>query len=411
MEFKNGLEELKNEIARLIDAEDGASLAYYHSRISELTKDEERLGRFFSSLLEVFVHLEFDEEEAVRHWNRIVAHGRLLSRGLERGVGVHMAIVDYFTSVSHLLKTPMLIEIHAFKQTERLAMMDGLTGVFNRRYMEMALKKEFNRCSRYGKNLSVFILDIDDFKRLNDSRGHAFGDETLRELAGFLKSMVREEDAVCRYGGEEFLVILPETSGAGAFALAERIRRKLKESAFFRDNRIAFSGGTASYPETGASAEQLVNAADRALYMAKSAGKDRVVRAAPERRRHDRFPRSWSLTVDVVDGEGGKKKPEAATHVSDIMTLNVSMGGVRFECPSRLDIDEAVELDFIAMDSSGENLSARGRVSWAKKEDRDLFSYGVSFSELSEQAAELLAGSLAERDLALREAAVNPCAE
>lgn len=401
MESKNDLEILRGEIDLLMQAEDVASQAYYRARVYELTKDEESRRRFFSSLLRVFVHLEAAEEEeeaeAVRHWRGIVEHGRVLVQRLDRRVCAAAVIVDYFTSVNRLLKAPMLIEASAYQRTERLAMMDGLTGTFNRRYMEMALKKEFNRCARYGKSLSVFILDIDDFKKLNDSRGHAFGDRTLRELSRLLRGMVREEDAVCRYGGEEFLVILPETTGAGAFALADRIRMEMKELPFFRDNGIAFSGGTAAYPEAGASSAQIVDAADKALYRAKSQGKDRVIRAAPERRLFDRFPRSWSLTVDVVGGESGKR---TATHVCGITTQNVSMGGVRFECPSRFDIDEAVALDFTSTEPGGESLSARGRVSWVKKESCDLFSYGVSFSDLSDRSAELLAGTLAARDLA-----------
>src|SRR5512138_514454 len=152
MEFSQSQEELKKRIWELIENEDGANRRYYQAQITELSKKDDRMNRFFSSLLEVFVHLELKEADAIAHWAEIVKHAEDLSASLGRQVVLHLTIVDYFTNINKLLQQPMLIEIHVFKQTERMAMVDGLTGVFNRRYMEIALKKEFNRCARYSKN-------------------------------------------------------------------------------------------------------------------------------------------------------------------------------------------------------------------------------------------------------------------
>lgn len=238
-------------------------------------------GTFFSSLLSNFVHLEFTEEQAVFHWKKILENSEKLRSNLGRPVGIHTATVDYFTNLMHLMSSPLLIEQQVFRQTEQLAMIDGLTGVFNRRYMDTMLKKELNRCERYTKEFSICLIDIDNFKKLNDSYGHQAGDAILVEIAASIRDSVREEDVVCRYGGEEFLVILPETNIYGARVLANRIRQYSSESALLVQYEVTFSAGIASYPHNGLTVESLVGAADLALYQAKYNGKDRVEEAAP----------------------------------------------------------------------------------------------------------------------------------
>ncbi|HKL87177.1 MAG TPA: diguanylate cyclase, partial [Treponemataceae bacterium] len=165
-----------------------------------------------ASILKEFVHLDFTEDEARFHWKGITQNAAHLQKKLKRNVNTPMAIVDYFTNITHILNAPLIIEINAFRQTERQAMVDSLTGIFNRRYMDIILKKEINRSARYKKDFSIVLLDIDNFKIVNDTRGHPFGDKVLRKLSNLLRESLREEDVLCRYGGEEFLVILPETN-------------------------------------------------------------------------------------------------------------------------------------------------------------------------------------------------------
>ncbi|MCP3869655.1 MAG: GGDEF domain-containing protein, partial [Gammaproteobacteria bacterium] len=118
------------------------------------------------------------------------------------------------------------------------------------------------------------MIDLDDFKKINDTRGHLFGDDVLKRLATILASISREEDVPCRYGGEEFIVVLPETNASGALRFAERLRSEMRGDVFFRENKISYSGGVASYPTNGATVESLLNNADKALYEAKFSGKD-----------------------------------------------------------------------------------------------------------------------------------------
>jgi len=232
-----------------------------------------------ASILKEFVHLEFTEEEARFHWKGITKNAASLQKKLKRTISTPMAIVDHFTNLTHILNAPLIIEINGFRQTERLAMVDGLTGVFNRRYMDIILKKEINRCARYEKEFSIVLLDIDNFKAVNDTRGHAFGDKVLRKLSDLLSESLRDEDIICRYGGEEFLLILPETNRDCSLIMANRIRSYLKSNSFFIQYGITFSAGVASYPNVAETVETLLANADAALYEAKRAGKDQIIAA------------------------------------------------------------------------------------------------------------------------------------
>lgn len=236
----------------------------------------------FSALLENYVHFDFTEKEAIQHWKNILKRFEELKSKIADEANVHMAIVDYFTNAKHILDQPMLVEVHVFRQTEQAAMIDGLTNLFNRRYMDIILKKEFYRCKRYNKKLTLCIMDIDNFKKVNDTYGHQFGDLVLKTLADCIKKCLREEDVACRYGGEEFLLILPETDAAGAYTLCERIRTVLKSVSPFKEKSITFSAGTASFPETSDDFQTLVRLADKALYEAKFTGKNKTVKAKLE---------------------------------------------------------------------------------------------------------------------------------
>jgi diguanylate cyclase (GGDEF)-like protein len=165
---------------------------------------------------------------------------------------------------------------------ERQALVDGLTGLANRRAAADALHAEAARAERLQTPLSVVLADLDGFKDVNDEHGHAVGDEVLRTFADVLRETVRDSDVAGRWGGEEFLLLLPGADLGGAIQLAERVRAGLAERRFLSvpELRVTASFGVAEYAGE-ANSEQLVAAADSALYRAKRAGKDRVERAVP----------------------------------------------------------------------------------------------------------------------------------
>lgn len=166
---------------------------------------------------------------------------------------------------------------------QNLSITDGLTGLYNHRYMQERLDHEIERSDRYAEPLTCLMIDIDDFKRINDRHGHLFGDEVLQTIAGLLRSAVRKIDRVGRYGGEEFLVIMPHTETAEALPVAERMNQILREYPFTCEEipvQVTLSIGLASYPhpEQGVKTKSaLLSAADQALYKAKLAGKNRTV--------------------------------------------------------------------------------------------------------------------------------------
>jgi diguanylate cyclase (GGDEF)-like protein len=168
-----------------------------------------------------------------------------------------------------------------FERMKQLAYVDGLTGIFNRRYFEMRIAEELERASRFMGRMSVIMVDIDHFKRLNDEFGHLLGDEVLRGVSNILKQQLRKVDMVCRYGGEEFAIVVPETTGANALVVAEKLRRQIETHPFPGVPRpVTISCGVADYPSQGSTRDELVAAADSALYQAKQAGRNRVVAAS-----------------------------------------------------------------------------------------------------------------------------------
>lgn len=154
---------------------------------------------------------------------------------------------------------------------------DEVTGLYNRRFFAVRLEEEVSRCRRFNHPVSVVLLDLDGYKAINDELGHSAGDETLREVANILLKHSRGINVICRYGGDEFAVLLVETSKAGALLYADRIRQVLATHPFPHGRRVTASFGVASLPEDVAPAtEELIRAADEALYAAKRAGRNRV---------------------------------------------------------------------------------------------------------------------------------------
>jgi diguanylate cyclase (GGDEF)-like protein len=151
-----------------------------------------------------------------------------------------------------------------------LAVRDGLTGLFNRRYFNELIEVEVNRVKRFPAALSLLMLDIDNFKNYNDTQGHPAGDELLKGAARVLKNSVRAVDIVCRYGGEEFVIILPQANKKAAQIIAERMRVQM---GLYLPTTISI--GIATLPDDASEVEQLVEQADKALYQAKKSGKNK----------------------------------------------------------------------------------------------------------------------------------------
>jgi diguanylate cyclase (GGDEF)-like protein len=167
-----------------------------------------------------------------------------------------------------------------FQRTEQLTITDDLTKLFNSRYMNLYIGREIKRCKRHGIPLSVIFLDLDGFKGINDQYGHLAGSGTLAEVGSILAEEVRESDILARYGGDEFVVVLPETPPGGALVIAERLRRAIEEHAFLGAQglsaHISASFGIASYPDHALTPEGLIQKADQAMYRVKERDKNGI---------------------------------------------------------------------------------------------------------------------------------------
>jgi len=164
-----------------------------------------------------------------------------------------------------------------YARLEQRSRIDELTGLFNRRHFEERLKEEVSRHSRYGEVFSIFMLDLDNFKAYNDTYGHPAGDIFLSQIGKIIKGSVRNVDQAFRYGGDEFVVILPQTTKEAAYVVAERVREQIAKAMGKQVIAVTASIGLANYPTDGVVADELVDVADNALYHAKRAGGNRIL--------------------------------------------------------------------------------------------------------------------------------------
>jgi diguanylate cyclase (GGDEF)-like protein len=174
----------------------------------------------------------------------------------------------------------------ALEEVSLLATTDGLTGLFNRRHAEVLARRACDEAARYGRPLAVLVTDVDFFKKVNDGHGHDAGDAVLRGIAAALRAEARATDVVGRFGGEEFVLVLPDTDEDGARELAERVRRRVEHTPMQTPAgplKVTLSVGLASMPAHGEGLASLVKAADEALYEAKRSGRNRVVRCGRDR--------------------------------------------------------------------------------------------------------------------------------
>jgi diguanylate cyclase (GGDEF)-like protein len=185
------------------------------------------------------------------------------------------ALNDAVTRESDLKRYQQQLEA-ANAQLREMATTDPLTGVANRRVFDAQLNIQFAHARRYGRSMAVMILDVDNFKQRNDRYGHDEGDATLKRFAALLARSVREADLVVRYGGEEFVLLLPETNEQQALLMSNRIQAMVRGHEWGQQ-QVTVSGGVADLQPSVVRSHELVTRADKALYAAKHAGKDRIV--------------------------------------------------------------------------------------------------------------------------------------
>lgn len=227
-----------------------------------------------------------DTDPVVAWTTMIVLSTYLLVTGLDnhqRSMKLHETREQLKRKEQHLQH--QLQEIHELQsQLKEQALRDSLTGLFNRHHLGETLQREIERCRRTRQPLSVVLIDVDHFKHINDTWGHQTGDEVLRQVAQRLQANTRTSDGCFRYGGEEFLLVLPETASDTAWQKADALRQSLVTTPLIQTDHpvlVTISAGLATFPEQGSDMDTLIAAADKALYRAKHEGRNRTLVAVP----------------------------------------------------------------------------------------------------------------------------------
>jgi diguanylate cyclase (GGDEF)-like protein len=337
----------------------------------------------------VLTSLVLREKEAEQCWHAIISHCNAMSAAMGRRVSLRTAICDYFCSVHKSLKNPKVVEINIFEKTAQSSQTDSLTGLFNRRFLDNILAKEISRSKRHDTPLSVLFLDLDDFKRINDTFGHIGGDKVLKNVANIISSEKRAEDIAVRYGGEELVVISPDTTKARALLLGERIRKRVEAMRLAYEGQIitlTISGGLASFPVDAADGLTLLKYADNALYRAKTLGKNTISLFSEDKRRFMRIDFGDELTIC----EAGAGDTPAGELIS-VVARNMSQGGILIRSGRHFTIGSRLAL---GLKLNGDHLEMTGTVVRIETLGVGEYEIGLTFLQTTDETHGELAGYL-----------------
>lgn len=268
------------KIEEIVDIEDNSITLAEVNAIAQSQDVQRRYekrwqGELYSKLLMALTHEVYNEEQAKKIWQEIVEHMNGMNLVLGRKVGIAVAALDFLSNIRGKLTAPVIIEEEKSEFIAATATRDDLTGLYSREAMEVLLKDGFDEAAKGDRPLAVLMIDIDDFKVVNDRYGHQKGDEVLKRIGALISDSIREDDTAIRYGGEEFAVIVAAVKDTVA-SIAERIRAGVAREVI-EGITVTVSIGCAEYAVGIASKEQLVESADSALYQAKRSGKNCVV--------------------------------------------------------------------------------------------------------------------------------------
>jgi diguanylate cyclase (GGDEF)-like protein len=294
------------------------SMAGFRKALNRLARAEEK-EEILRLLLIDWTGLPHTAKEAQDRWSEVEEVLVALRKSLGPPVGLQTALLHHFHSRKALLREPRLVSDRDLAVLRVNAITDPLTGLYNRRFLQDHLGREIARAERTHGIVSVLMTDLKNFKGINDHFGHPVGDTVLVRTARVIRELLRVVDAGCRWGGDEFVVILPNTDLFSAFRVAERIRRRVASSAL--PGRPGFTlgmhYGIASYPTDGRSADFLLKVADLRLYQCREQSS-----FERDRRRHPRFFPS-EMNVHVYPNRAGSSWTAAV--------LDVAYGGVAFK--------------------------------------------------------------------------------
>ncbi len=332
-------------------------------------------------LIHILTNLDLTTGEAMDSWGRIIDHWEGLCGVLRRQISLRTAICDYFCSIDRRLYNPKLVELKLFEQIDTLSKYDNLTNLFNRHYFDDVLARELARATRHRTPLSLLLIDLDDFKKVNDVHGHLAGDKVLRHIAGIMLEEKRTEDIAVRLGGDELAIILPETEKDSVLVIARRIHQRVETTPLLYNGQViplTLSAGVASFPRDGTNVKDLLNKTDRALYQAKAAGKNTISVYSDNRRRYHRIDFNKTLELEVMD-----TKPLSTMTV---LSKNISASGMLLVSKSTLDLGARIQLKLPL--KPRQTMQVAGKVVRITAYGPESYDIGIAFIHSQRQAAE-----------------------
>ena len=325
----------------------------------------------------LLAHLEFHEADAFKHWEEFKGYHVKFEEDLGRPIDTRVTTLSYFINENKQLENPKIIEMKVFQRTQEKVILDDLTSLFNFRYFKQRIQSEMEGAVHRGEELSLLILDIDNFKHVNDAYGHLTGDGILRQIGQLIQVETSAYGLAFRYGGEEFAVIGPRLGKQEAHDAANRLCEKISEHEFVNENStprhkisVTASLGVATYPQDCDDSQLLIGNADKALYNAKGSGKNIVCLFSENQRRFKRLSAS-------IRGE----LSNFSNSTTSIRTLNVSKGGIRFICGDDLPREAIVKVK-LEVEAQKEPVTLLCRII-NKDSDVDSFVYGTEIASIS----------------------------
>ena len=348
--------------------------------------------RACTTIFEVLASLNLSTVAAQTHWERLVVHMEEVSKSLGRSISLQTALVDYFSICDKTFRIPKIIEMKQYEKTALLSRYDKLTGLLNRHGFEEIFHQEISRAERHDKNLSILFFDLDDFKKTNDTYGHIAGDNALRKVAQIILEEKRDEDIAFRYGGEEMVVILPETDKESTFVVGERIRRRIEQLRLQHNSKsfnVTISGGLASFPYDATDASNLLDDADSALRRAKKIGKNKIALFSSDKRRYARCEFNVEILLKEVTFNG--------PNVDIVTGNNISIDGISVRSNHSYNLDSKVQLHIPFKNTSFPHLVV-GKVKRVKPVNGgSLYDIGVTFMEVDQNTKNTILEHLLEK--------------
>lgn len=342
--------------------------------ISQLNQTLKNAGtQAYSLFFHILTHISFPPEKAKEHWLQLIEHHANLKNILNRNVNLRTAACDYFCTVDGSLVNPKLIEINVYDEEIKTSRIDFLTGLYSRSHLDKTFKIELKRAQRHKSDISIIFFDLDNFKQVNDTYGHLAGDQVLKKVAEIILTNQREEDTTVRYGGEEFVMIMPHTNSIQAIIFAERVREKVEQSVFTFDSQnvnITISGGISTFPKNGDKVKSLLKAADSALYSAKNSGKNEIVVYTKESRKY--------LRIDFIEEVNIERQNNDKKFDISIQSKNLSKNGILFENSRPLEIGTRLKIK-IPNEISPDPIEIEGIVARVELFENGKYDIGVSF--------------------------------